>query len=152
MKLISVTMKLFFWEKFHCDLKRWKMGRFKSLRFDFCVFNFDTMKVILFGKAPKSLMVSYFWQKEKERKYRINTCVPICQVASIRIFRVPIRTGIQRSESGSEARSSRMSARWVGKRLQFGYFRFPTRIEAQRSGFDSERRSKGAGGWRSFVP
>ena len=77
MKLISVTMKLFFWEKFHCDLKRWKMGRFKSLRFDFCVFNFDTMKVILFGKAPKSLMVSYFWQKEKERKYRINTCVPI---------------------------------------------------------------------------
>ena len=53
------------------------MGRFKSLRFDFCVFNFDTMKVILFGKVPKSLMVSYFGQKEKERKYRINTCVPI---------------------------------------------------------------------------
>ena len=53
------------------------LQRFKSLRFDFCVFNFDTMKVILFGKAPKSLMVSYFLQKEKERKYRINTCVPI---------------------------------------------------------------------------
>ena len=53
------------------------MGRFKSLRFDFYVFNFDTMKVILFGKVPKSLMVSYFGQKEKERKYRINTCVPI---------------------------------------------------------------------------
>ena len=29
------------------------MGRFKSLRFDFCVFNFDTMKVILFGKSAE---------------------------------------------------------------------------------------------------
>ena len=29
------------------------MGRFKSLRFDFYVFNFDTMKVILFGKRRK---------------------------------------------------------------------------------------------------
>lgn len=36
------------------------MGRLESLRFDFYVFNFDTMKVILFGKALKSLMVSYF--------------------------------------------------------------------------------------------
>ena len=25
----------------------------------------------------KSLVQSHFWQKEKERKYRINTCVPI---------------------------------------------------------------------------
>ena len=29
------------------------MGRFKSLRFDFYVFNFDTMKVILFGKSAE---------------------------------------------------------------------------------------------------
>ena len=74
-KLIFVTMKLFFWEKFHCDLKGWKTGRFKSLRFDFCVFNFDTMKFILSAKVLKILVPSHFWQKEKERKYRINTCV-----------------------------------------------------------------------------
>ena len=74
-KLIFVTMKLFFWEKFHCDLKGWKTGRFKSLRFDFCVFNFDTMKFILSAKVLKILVPSHFWQKEMERKYRINTCV-----------------------------------------------------------------------------
>ena len=34
----------------------------------------------------------------------------------------------------------------VVRRLHSGYFRFLTRIETQRSGFDSERRSKGAGG------
>ena len=37
-----------------------KLQRFKSFRFDFCVFNFDTMKVILFGKAPKSLIQAAF--------------------------------------------------------------------------------------------
>ena len=77
MKLISVTMKLFFWEKFQSDLKGWKMGRFKSLRFDFCMFIFDTMKRISFAKVPKTLAPNGFWQKGKERKYRINTCVPI---------------------------------------------------------------------------
>lgn len=30
------------------------------------------------------------------------------------------------------------------------FFRI-TQIEAQRSGFNLERRSKGAGGWRSFL-
>ena len=65
MKLISVTMKLFFWEKFHCDLKGWKTCRFKSLRFDFCVINFDTMKFILIAKVLKILVQSHFWQKKK---------------------------------------------------------------------------------------
>ena len=65
MKLISATMKLFFWEKFHCDLKRWKMGRFKSLRFDFYVFNFDTMKVILFGKSAEKPCVKWVVPKRK---------------------------------------------------------------------------------------
>ncbi len=53
------------------------MGGFESLNFDFCVFYFDTIKRISFAKAPKTLAPSGFWQKEKERKYRINTCVPI---------------------------------------------------------------------------
>ena len=65
MKLISVTMKLFFWEKFHCDLKGWKTCKFKSLRFDFCVINFDTMKFILIAKVLKILVPSHFWQKKK---------------------------------------------------------------------------------------
>ena len=65
MKLISVTMKLFFWEKFHCDLKGWKTCKFKSLRFDFCVINFDTMKFILIAKVLKILVPSHFWQKRK---------------------------------------------------------------------------------------
>ena len=77
MKLISVTMKLFFWEKFQSDLKGWKMGRLESLRFDFCMFIFDTMKRISFAKVSKTLAPNGFWQKGKERKYRINTCVPI---------------------------------------------------------------------------
>ena len=65
MKRISVTMKLFFWEKFHCDLKGLKTCRFKSLRFDFCVINFDTMKFILIAKVLKILVPSHFWQKRK---------------------------------------------------------------------------------------
>ena len=68
MKLISLTMKLFFWEKFHCDLKRWKTGRFKSLCFDFCVFNFDTMKLIFCVKTAEPLIPQWFWGIEKERK------------------------------------------------------------------------------------
>ena len=39
--------------------------------------NFDTMKFFLFTKVPNSLVQSGFGEKEKERKYRINTCVPI---------------------------------------------------------------------------
>ena len=52
------------------------LQRFKSLRFDFCVFDFDTMKFISFAKVLKSLISIGFWRKEKERKYSINTCVP----------------------------------------------------------------------------
>ena len=36
------------------------MGRFKSLRFDFCVINFDTMKFILIAKVLKILVPSHF--------------------------------------------------------------------------------------------
>ena len=54
------------------------MGRFESLNFDFCVFSFDTMKRISFAKVAKNLNPNGFRQKEKEREYRINTCVPIC--------------------------------------------------------------------------
>ena len=53
------------------------MGRLESLNFDFRKVNFDTMKFFLFTKVAKTLVASHFWQKEKERKYRINTCVPI---------------------------------------------------------------------------
>ena len=54
-----------------------KMGRLESLNLDFYVFNYDTAYQISFAKVPKSLVLSYFLTKEKERKYRINTCVPI---------------------------------------------------------------------------
>ena len=54
-----------------------KLRKFESLNFNFCVFNFDTMKRISLAKVPKSPIPSGFWQKEKERKYCINTCVPI---------------------------------------------------------------------------
>ena len=36
------------------------LQRFKSLRFDFCVFNFDTMKFILIAKVLKILAPSHF--------------------------------------------------------------------------------------------
>ena len=68
MKLISFTMKLFFWEKFHCDLMVIIMGRFESLNFDFCVINFDTMKLIFSAKVSETLMTQGFRDIEKERK------------------------------------------------------------------------------------
>ena len=37
-----------------------KMDRFKSLNFDFGVFNFNTMKLISFAKMPKNLALSGF--------------------------------------------------------------------------------------------
>ena len=37
-----------------------KMGRFELLNFDFVVFDFDTMKFILFTKVPKILASSGF--------------------------------------------------------------------------------------------
>ena len=54
-----------------------KTDRFESLNFDFCVFNFDTMEFISLAEVSKSLVLSGFCQKEKERKYRINTFFPI---------------------------------------------------------------------------
>ena len=68
MKLISVTMKLFFWEKFHCDLRVWKMGGLESLNFDFGVINFDTMKLIFSAIVSQILMPQGFLYIEKERK------------------------------------------------------------------------------------
>ena len=52
-------------------------GGFESRNFDFWVFIFDKIKRISFAKVAKSFAPSRFWQKEKERKYRINTYVPI---------------------------------------------------------------------------
>ena len=60
MKLISVIMKSFFSEKFHCDLRGSKQGGFESLNFDFLVFNFATAKFISFAKVLKILMLSHF--------------------------------------------------------------------------------------------
>ena len=59
-QLQQFTMKLFFREKFHCDLMVIKMGRFELLNFDFVVFDFDTMKFILFAKVLKSLVLIGF--------------------------------------------------------------------------------------------
>ena len=60
MKLIWGTMKLFFWEKFRCDLASSKWCKFKSLNFDFGVVNFDTMKLIFCAKVAKSLIQQGF--------------------------------------------------------------------------------------------
>ena len=59
-KPISVTMKLFFLEKFHCDFRAVKRGKFESSNFDFRSVDFDTMKFISFSKAPKSLVLGGF--------------------------------------------------------------------------------------------
>ena len=44
------------------------MGRFESLNFDFCVINFDTMKLIFSAKVSETLMTQGFRDIEKERK------------------------------------------------------------------------------------
>lgn len=44
------------------------MGRFESLNFDFCVINFDTMKLIFSAKVSETLMTQDFRDIEKERK------------------------------------------------------------------------------------
>ena len=72
MKLISFTMKLFFWEKFHCDLMAIKMGRFESLNFDFGVVNFDTMKLIFYAIMSEALIPQGFLDIEKERKLQYH--------------------------------------------------------------------------------
>ena len=45
-----------------------KMGRFESPNFDFCVVNFDTMKLIFSAKVSETLIPQGFWSIEKERK------------------------------------------------------------------------------------
>ena len=65
---VKRTMKLFFREKFHCDLSERKTGGFESLNFDFCVINFDTMKLIFSAKVSETLMTQGFRDIEKERK------------------------------------------------------------------------------------
>ena len=44
------------------------MDRFKSLNFDFCVVNFDTMKLIFSAKVSEILILQGFSDIEKERK------------------------------------------------------------------------------------
>ena len=44
------------------------MGRFESFNFDFCVVNFDTMKLIFSAKVLETLMPQGFSDKKKERK------------------------------------------------------------------------------------
>ena len=44
------------------------MGRFEALNFDFCVINFDTMKLIFSAKVAETLMTQGFRDIEKERK------------------------------------------------------------------------------------
>ena len=68
MKRISVTMKLFFWEKFHCDLYVQKIGGLESLNLDFYVVNFDTMKLIFCAKTAETPIPQWFLGIEKERK------------------------------------------------------------------------------------
>ena len=65
MKLIYLTMKLFFYEMFHCDLRVIKIGGFESLNFDFWRFNFDTKKLISFAKVAKSLIQAAFAKKKR---------------------------------------------------------------------------------------
>ena len=72
MKRISVTMKLFFWEKFHCDFAAVKKGRLKSRNFDFGVVNFDTMKLIFYAIVLETLMPQGFLDREKERKLQYH--------------------------------------------------------------------------------
>ena len=45
-----------------------KMGRFESPNFDFCVINFDTMKLIFCVKTAEPHIPRGFWSIEKERK------------------------------------------------------------------------------------
>ena len=44
------------------------MDRLKSLKFDFCVVNFDTMKLIFYAKMSEALIPQGFLDIEKERK------------------------------------------------------------------------------------
>ena len=48
------------------------MGGFKSLRFDFCVINFDTMKLIFSAKVSETLMTQGFRDIEKERNIKAD--------------------------------------------------------------------------------
>ena len=45
-----------------------KLQRFESLNFDFCVVNFDTMKLIFYNIVAQTLIPQGFSGIEKERK------------------------------------------------------------------------------------
>ena len=45
-----------------------KTRGFESLNFDFCVVNFDTMKLIFYAKVSQTLIPQGFLDIEKERK------------------------------------------------------------------------------------
>ena len=81
MKLIFVTMKLFSHNETNVGhneiillgkVSLWfdvfKIGRFMSSYFDFCVVKFDTLKLIFFAKTTETLMPQGFLGIEKERK------------------------------------------------------------------------------------
>ena len=53
-----------------------EIGGFGSLNFDFLVVNYDVMNNLIY-KSDEKPCAKPLLKKEKERKYRINTCVPI---------------------------------------------------------------------------
>ena len=93
MKLISVTMKLFFREKFHCNLSEQKTGGLESSNFDFCVVNFDTMKLIFYAIMSKTIIPQSFLDIEKERKLQYlwyhNFRSYVCKNPNFEMLRPP---------------------------------------------------------------
>ena len=49
------------------------MGRFESPNFEFCVVNFDTMKLIFCVKTAEALIPQWFWGIKKERKLQLSS-------------------------------------------------------------------------------
>ena len=82
MKLISLIMKLFFWEKFHCDLYVQKIGGLESLNFDLWAVNFDTMKLIFCVKIAEPRIPQWFFGIEKERKLQYHGIITIVLIWS----------------------------------------------------------------------
>ncbi len=48
------------------------MGRFESPNFDFCVVNFDTMKLIFCVKTAEALIPQWFWGIKKNESCNTN--------------------------------------------------------------------------------
>ena len=68
MKLFSVTMKLFFWEKFHCEFVQCCKGSIHPLKESKWVTDKGTMKLFFCVAQQKSLVLQAFLIKRKERK------------------------------------------------------------------------------------